>query len=79
MSTKLTSNIRQGLDRMHHCAKQQDPMWFGMRVHKSVNKLTNEPTNKQRQGMMLPNTISPTRTWGGQKTIINQIIMVLSY
>ncbi len=29
MSAKLTSNSKQGLDRLHHCAKQQDPIWFG--------------------------------------------------
>ncbi len=40
------SNHKQGLDRMHHCAKQQDSMWFssGMRAQKPVCQTT-EQTN----------------------------------
>ncbi len=44
--------MKQGLDRIHHCAKRQDPMWFDseMRVRKPecvkrTNKWTHEWTN----------------------------------
>ncbi len=44
---KLT-NPKQGLDRIYHCAKKQDPMWFGseMRVWKWECVQTNEQTHK---------------------------------
>ncbi len=29
MWRKLTNNPKEGLDRIYHCAKRQDPMWFG--------------------------------------------------
>ncbi len=32
------SNPKEDLDRIYHCAKNQDPMWFGsgMRVWKEI-------------------------------------------
>ncbi len=43
---KLTNYPKQGCDGIYHCAKKQDPIWFGsrMRVQKPVCQ-TNEWTN----------------------------------
>ncbi len=40
---KLTNNPNQGLDRINHCAKKQDPMWFssGMGVCKPIPMIEN--------------------------------------
>ncbi len=34
----MMSNPKQGLDRIYHCAKKQDPMWFGSGMRESVNQ-----------------------------------------
>ncbi len=41
------NNPKQGFDRIYHCAKRQDPMWFGsgMRVRKPVCQM-NERTQE---------------------------------
>ncbi len=73
-SSKLTNNPKQGLDRIYHWAKTQDPMWFdsGMRVQKP------EFVKRMNEHVMLAKT-SPTTLWAWRGTNRNLSILSNKY